>query len=567
MKKKMAIRVLTACLLAGMGAGMLTGCGMHSDMFGGKLQVTSDAANGSSTGNSNHHYSSSSSGKLDYSEMDGEAVVYESAPSEYYPTTNSVADVAPSVESCYEEGYYGEYINEYGSNESYANIRENRFLSVSNHPFSTFSADVDTASYANIRRMLMDGYDPSWIDEDAVRIEEMINYFSYDYEKPARREPFSVNSEIVACPWNEDNYLLRIGLATEEIDFDQAPASNLVFLIDVSGSMYSEDKLPLLQKAFEMLCTNLSAKDRVSIVTYAGDDEIVIQGVRGNDTDTIVNAIESLSAGGSTNGSEGIKTAYELAEEYFIEGGNNRIILATDGDLNVGVTSNEGLESLISNEKESGVFLSVLGFGTGNIKDDKMELLADKGNGNYSYIDSLREAKKVLVNEMGATLITVAKDVKFQLEFNEDVVASYRQIGYENRALADEDFADDTKDAGEVGAGSSVTVLYEIELAQKNAIDSDEWCTLHVRYKEPSEDESKELKYNIGAADYSSRISANTAMAAAVAEFGMVLRESRYAGNSSYDSIMDLLDEADIRGDEYKEEFCELVDIYYDLVD
>lgn len=454
------------------------------------------------------------------------------------------------------------------SGETYAQISENKFQSVKDQPLSTFSADVDTASYANIRRMINYGYEPEWIDKDAVRIEEMLNYFSYDYESPKGDEPFSVNTRIAKCPWSEDSYLMMLGLQTEEIDFSKAPASNLVFLIDVSGSMYDEDKLPLLQKAFTMLAQNLTEKDRVSIVTYAGDDEIVLKGAYGNDIDTIAHAIDSLEAGGSTNGAAGICTAYELAERYFIEGGNNRVILATDGDLNVGVTSNEGLEDLISSKKNSGVFLSVLGFGTGNIKDDKMELLADKGNGNYSYIDSLKEAKKVLVKEMGATLVTVAKDVKFQLEFNDDVVDSYRQIGYENRAMAAEDFDDDTKDAGEIGAGHSVTVLYEIKLAGKSSRSekAETWTTLHIRYKEPDKDTSKELIYNIGGEDYSERVNGDIAFAAAVAEFGMILRDSDYKGDSTCDSVLELLEKSNIRGDEYKEEFVQLVKAYQDLL-
>ena len=520
MKKKVFAQILGLSLIA----SMLTGCGSLPDLMTqtapvmNKPSIVKDVATGAET---------------------------MCTEEEYYPSTND----------CEYEEYYDE--------EGYAHINENGFRKVSKHPFSTFSADVDTASYSNLRRMILSGYALEDINPDAVRIEEMLNYFSYDYDKPEDGEPFGVNSQIARCPWNEDNYLMMIGLQTEEIDFKDAPASNLVFLIDVSGSMYAENKLPLLQKSFEMLCANLTKDDRVSIVTYAGSDAIVLQGAKGNDTDTIVNALESLKAGGSTNGSAGIKTAYELAEEYFIEGGNNRVILATDGDLNVGVTSNEGLEKLVSKKKESGVFLSVLGFGTGNIKDDKMETIADKGNGNYSYIDSLKEAKKVLVEEMGGTLVTVAKDVKFQLEFNEDVIESYRQIGYENRALADEDFDDDTKDAGEVGAGSSVTVLYEITLAgdEDDALNEKNWTTLHIRYKEPDSDESTELEYNIGKKNVCDEVEDDLAFAAAVAEFGMIIRDSEYMGTSSHKEIKSLLKDARIKGDEYKEEFAELVDI------
>jgi len=446
-------------------------------------------------------------------------------------------------------------------NEEYGEIEENGFLSVAEQPLSTFSADVDTASYSNLRRMILDGYELDWIPEDSVRIEEMINYFDYDYSGPKAGEPFGVNTEIAQCPWNEDSYVMMVGLQTEEIDFSDAAPSNLVFLIDVSGSMYSEDKLPLLQKSFAMLATNLTAKDRVSIVTYAGDDRIVLQGARGNDVDTIVNALNNLEAGGSTNGSAGISTAYELAEEYFIEGGNNRVILATDGDLNVGLTSEDELEWLITQKRETGVFLSVLGFGTGNIKDNKMETLADCGNGNYAYIDSLNEARKVLVEEMGATLVTVAKDVKFQMEFNPDVVAEYRLIGYENRALANEDFTDDTKDAGEIGAGHSVTVLYEVKLVPgEKSYAAQEWSTLHIRYKAPEADESRQLDYVMGSDRLGFRASEDLQFACCVAQFGMLLRDSDYAGSATYEGVYECLEDLRaVNTDEYKKEFLEMV--------
>lgn len=446
-------------------------------------------------------------------------------------------------------------------NEEYGEIEENGFLSVAEQPLSTFSADVDTASYSNLRRMILDGYELDWIPEDSVRIEEMINYFDYDYSGPKEGEPFGVNTEIAQCPWNEDSYVMMVGLQTEEIDFSDAAPSNLVFLIDVSGSMYSEEKLPLLQKSFAMLATNLTAKDRVSIVTYAGDDRIVLQGARGNDVDTIVNALNNLEAGGSTNGSAGISTAYELAEEYFIEGGNNRVILATDGDLNVGLTSEDELEWLITQKRETGVFLSVLGFGTGNIKDNKMETLADCGNGNYAYIDSLNEARKVLVEEMGATLVTVAKDVKFQMEFNPDVVAEYRLIGYENRALANEDFTDDTKDAGEIGAGHSVTVLYEVKLVPgEKSYAAQEWSTLHIRYKAPEADESRQLDYVMGSEQLAFRASEDLQFACCVAQFGMLLRNSEYAGSATYEDVYECLEDLRaVNADEYKQEFAWMV--------
>ncbi|NTV77884.1 MAG: DUF3520 domain-containing protein, partial [Clostridiales bacterium] len=337
--------------------------------------------------------------------------------------------------------------------------------------------------------------------------------------------------------------------------------SNLVFLIDVSGSMYDEDKLPLLQESFELLTENLTHKDRISIVTYAGYDEVLIEGVRGNDTKTIMSALESLTAGGSTAGSDGIVTAYNLAEEYFIEGGNNRVILATDGDLNVGLTTEAELEALIGEEKETGVFLSVLGFGTGNLKDNKLELLADQGNGNYAYIDSLMEANKVLVEEMGGTLITVAKDVKFQLTFNGEVVEGYRIVGYENRALTNEEFTKDSTDAGEIGAGHSVTLLCELILQDDYEGDGKEWANLSVRYKEPDGTNSKELNYEVNEKQFTKTPSVDWTFAGMVAEFGMLLKNSEYKENASLEQIRNTLDRMYLEGDLYKEEFRELVSL------
>lgn len=464
----------------------------------------------------------------------------------------------------YDPGYYDPwygYDPNPGNTEEYAQIIENEFIQAKEQPLSTFSADVDTASYSNIRRMLLDGYELSWIPKDSVRIEEMLNYFHYDYQGPEEGEPFGVNTQISVCPWNTENYVLMVGLQTEAVDFSEAAPSNLVFLIDVSGSMYDENKLPLLQQSFAMLAQNLTAKDRVSIVTYAGEDRVVLRGVQGNDTETILNALGSLEASGSTNGSAGIETAYELAEEYFIPGGNNRVILATDGDLNVGLTTEEELERLITKKKDSGVYLSVLGFGMGNIKDNKMELLADKGNGNYAYIDSLNEARKVLVEEMGATLATVAKDVKLQMEFSPDAVESYRLIGYENRALETEDFKDDTKDAGEIGAGHSVTVLYEIVPNRNGGKSRTTWSTLHIRYKEPDEEKSRQLDYRIGAGQLTGKPSEDLTFACCVAEFGMLLRDSGYCGTASYSGILETLSELScVKTDSYKAEFCDLVE-------
>ena len=472
------------------------------------------------------------------------------------------------------------------NSEEYSEWEEKGYSSVMKEPVSTFSADVDTASYSNLRRLIREGYSIDELPENAVRIEEMLNYFTYDYKEPEGSEPFGVTAKIGKCPWNEDAELVMLGLKTEDIDYEDAPASNLVFLLDVSGSMYADDKLPLLQEAFCLLADNLTEKDRVSIVTYAGDDTVVLEGVSGDKTRTIKKALMGLEAGGGTHGSKGIETAYALAEDNFIMGGNNRVILATDGDLNIGLTSEEELEELITEKKESGIFLSVLGFGTGNIKDNKMETLADKGNGNYAYIDSLREANKVLVEEMSATLLTICKDVKLQVEFNPAVVSEYRLIGYENRALNKEDFDDDTKDAGEIGAGHSVTALYEVILKEplsglsdedindlkysdeyrkeqgkesvKSSATEKEWLTLSIRYKKPAENESSLLTYPIGFESYLENPDDDFRFAGAVAEFGLLASHSENPEDASVKNVKKILKSIDL-DDEYKEEFLELV--------
>ena len=440
------------------------------------------------------------------------------------------------------------------SQEEYAQIVENGFVNTADENTSTFSIDVDTASYANVRRMIEYG-DYEYLPE-AVRIEEMINYFHYDYPAPQDDAPFSVTTEVSPCPWNENSQLMMIGLQADKIDLSSRAPMNLVFLIDVSGSMYGEDRLGLVQKAVNMLAENLSENDRVSIVTYAGYESVVLEGASGNETAKITDAINNLEAGGSTAGEAGIKKAYEIAQKYFIQGGNNRVLLATDGDLNVGVSSPEELKSLVEKERETGVNLSVLGFGYGNLKDEKLETLADNGNGNYSYIDSELEAQKVLVQEMGGTLYTVAKDVKLQLEFNPETVQSYRLIGYENRVLANEDFNNDKVDAGEIGAGHSVTALYEIIPAESEA---DSLLKLAMRYKEPDGNQSMLKEFDITkSASYSEQIQKNEAFAAAVTEFGMLLRNSQYSGTSSYFQIQELLNKSDIQ-DEYRSEFKQLV--------
>ncbi|MBQ8786550.1 MAG: VWA domain-containing protein [Oscillospiraceae bacterium] len=467
------------------------------------------------------------------------------------------------------KGYFT--YEEYYNTEEYNEIIESGYKSVAANPLSTFSVDVDTASYANVRRMIEYG---DYINPDAVRIEEFINYFDYDYSEPTTNDPFSVNVEMSDCPWNEEAKLMLVGLKAEDIKKSEREPLNLVFLIDVSGSMFSEDKLPLVQKAFTMLTETLTEDDRISIVTYAGDEKVVLKGTSGEDKDKIIDAINSLEAGGSTYGEAGINRAYDLAERYFIDGGNNRVILATDGDLNVGLSSEEELTELIEEKRESGVFLSVLGFGTGNVKDDRMEALADHGNGNYSYIDSEMEAKKVLVEEMAGTLYTVAKDVKIQVEFNPVNVSGYRLIGYENRALADKDFHDDTKDAGEIGAGHTVTALYEILLNESGTSipeaelkyqqntstgNKNELLTVSLRYKQPDEDESKLLAVPVTDEVYTKKMPENLTFAAAVAEFGMVLRNSEFKGSASCDQILELLEDYDYRSDDYKTEFVYLV--------
>lgn len=453
--------------------------------------------------------------------------------------------------------------------EEYHALAENPFQSAQSSPLSTFAADVDTASYANVRRMILDGEE---VDPGAVRIEEMVNYFHYDYPAPEGEESFSVTTGLYPCPWNGDTMLLRIGLQAKEADWAELPAANLVFLVDVSGSMYSPDKLPLVKRAFSMLCEHLRPQDRVSVVTYADGDRVVLDGVSGGEPLAIQTAIEELQAGGSTNGGAGLRRAYELAREHFIDGGNNRVILATDGDLNVGLTSESELVELIEEEKESGVFLSVMGFGTGNLKDNKMEALADHGNGNYAYIDTALEARRVLVEEMGGTLFTVAKDVKLQVEFNPGMVKGYRLIGYENRIMAAEDFADDTKDGGELGAGHRVTALYEVagvdsameipgvELKYQESQDtgSGEWCTVSVRYKDPEGSESQLLSAPVeGEAE---ALDGDAAFAACVAQVGMLLRESEYAGTASYAGVLEQLEDIPGVGDDpYREEFRYLV--------
>ena len=468
--------------------------------------------------------------------------------------------------------------------ESYAGLAENGYKDPLKNPYSTFSIDVDNASYSNVRRFINLGQK---VPADAVRVEEMINYFKYDYPKATGEHPFSVYTEAGICPWNKSHYLLHIGLRGKDIDKDELPPSNLVFLIDVSGSMNYPNKLPLLKSAFGLLVSELRAQDRVAIVVYAGAAGVVLESTPGNNRGAIMQALDNLQAGGSTAGGAGLMLAYKIAEKNFIKGGNNRIILATDGDFNVGVSDNVSMEKLVEEKRGLGVYMTVLGFGMGNIKDDKMEIIADKGNGNYAYIDNIQEARRVLVKEFGGTLFTIAKDVKFQIEFNPAYVKSYRLVGYENRILADEDFNDDTKDAGEMGAGHTVTALYEIvpagsdetgfpivdPLRYQSGRDGREMhaplkdtpyelCNIKLRYKDPDALTSRMFSKTVSpdikkAGETTDRYR----FSAAVAAFGMILRDSKYRGTASLSDVITLASGA--RGtdpDGYRAEFIRLAE-------
>ena len=477
----------------------------------------------------------------------------------------------PQVASAFQQ--YPQYWN----TEEYDRIYENSFLLALDNPLSTFSIDVDTASYSNIRRFINSNQFPY---KDAVRIEEMINYFSYDYPLPRDNHPFSIYTEISTCPWNDAHRLIHIGLQGRKLESRELPPSNLVFLLDVSGSMSPASKLPLLQQAFKLLVKELGANDRISIVVYAGAAGLVLPSTEATNKDAIIGAIDRLNAGGSTAGGAGIKLAYKVAEENFIQEGNNRIILATDGDFNVGVSSTSELVRMIEDYRKKGIFLTILGFGMGNYKDGRMEQLADKGNGNYYYIDNLMEAKKVFVNDMRGTLFTIAKDVKLQIEFNPAKVKAYRLIGYENRLLNKEDFADDTKDAGELGAGHTVTALYEIipygsqeevpgvddlryqdNRISPKAFKSKEIMTLKLRYKKPDGKKSKLIVHPLKDRDISlARTSESFKFSAAVAAFGMLLHDSEFKGDSTYKSVLNLA--RDGKGKDafgYRSEFIQLV--------
>ena len=519
----------------------------------------------------------------------------EAAPSAQSPAVSIRDNISspqprsvPAVQDAFEGVVYSEDAEAVGTRrpatqpfntEAYQRIVDNPFLRVADNPLSTFSIDVDTASYSNIRRFLNQNALPP---PDAVRIEELVNYFPYAYAPPEAdgKAPFAAHVEVAGCPWNAKHRLVRIGLKGKEIASQSRPPSNLVFLVDVSGSMQPDNKLPLVKRGLRMLVEQLTENDRVSIVVYAGSTGLALPPTPGSEKGTLLGAIEALGAGGSTNGAGGITRAYETAVDNFIKGGVNRVVLCTDGDFNVGVTDHGSLTRLIEEKARTGVFLSVLGFGMGNLKDTTMETLADKGNGNYAYVDSLAEARKVLVEQMTGTLVTIAKDVKIQVEFNPAVASSYRLIGYENRVLAKEDFNDDTKDAGEIGAGHTVTALYEVVPAggeapaagpkvdalkyqkpQPAATGSGELLTLKLRYKEPDGNQSGLVEFPVTDAGGSyAKASPDYKFAAAVAAFGMILRDSPHKGTATLPAVAELAQEG-LGKDEngYRAEFLGLV--------
>lgn len=575
MKKSIVSKLLAVSIVA----SMLIGCG---------------AANETSVPTKNESFASSATETATETATCEEAPTNEAAAPRREVTDSAAAKAAaPATESVAEEaevgdGYYEAYYDEEYSDpymddgETYSSLNETGFTSVAKNPLSTFAADVDTASYSNFRRFVTYGYTLGEFPADALRTEEMVNYFTYDYAKPKKGEIFGVDAQISECPWNDDAKLMVLGVNTKEMDESKRPNSNIVFLVDVSGSMSDYNKLPLIQESMDMLMDQFDEDDRISIVTYASGVDVKLDGVAGDQKKKIMRAFKKLSASGSTNGGDGIKLAYEVAERNYIDGGVNRVIICSDGDFNVGLTTQSELEDLITEKKESGVFLSVLGFGMYNYSDTTMETLADCGNGNYAYIDTLAEAKKVLVDEMMKNFVAVAKDVKLQVEFNPALVDSYRLVGYENRALAAEDFTDDTKDGGELGAGHQVTVVYEIVMAEdaktssdlkyqdttvsKKGEAKDEYCTLSIAYKDIDKDTSKYLDFPINAKNYTNKPNDNFVFASSVAEASLALRNSEYlqsvTSEEAVEDILDTLDDMDL--DEYQEEFVDLLSAVLD---
>ena len=550
-------RVLSTITAVTMVTGTLAGCGSSN------YETVATEAPATATETSyDADYSYSNTKSYDYT---AEATCDEAATEcagAYVEDACETAAIDP-----YANGYW-RYVEP--NTESYENYEENGFNLVMSNPLSTFAADVDTASYSNVRRMIENGYAINDINPDAVRVEEFLNYFSYDLNDPVGNEKFGFTSEVSECPWNEGHKIMFVGMKTKDVDLREAPDSNLVFLIDVSGSMDDDNKLPLLKKSFIELVDKLPEDGTISIVTYSGTEKVVLSGESMRNKDKIKDKIDGLEADGCTNGERGIQKAYEIAKRYYIEGGNNRVIMATDGDLNVGISDPDELERFIEAKKDDGVFLSVLGFGMGNYKDDRLERLADCGNGNYAYIDSMLEAKKVLVDEMGGTLLTVAKDVKLQVEFNPARVNSYRLIGYENRVMDDADFNDDTKDGGEIGAGHSVVALYEfIPSDSEQAIDlkyqdvevkdtDSEYATLSVRFKEIDSNKSDIVSVPVDNSSYSENPSQNLIFASMVTEFAMILKGSDNKGTSSLEDIMASYKKIESH-DEYKDEFYQMV--------
>jgi len=518
---------------------------------------------------------------LDHTGLSSLKLITESRVS--YPIEMEYATPAPAA---YAVGYAGDQYNTMSAfkspsisfdpfatfnTEEYNVITDRGFVSPLVEPLSTFASSVDTASYSLVRAKLRKG---ERVHPDMVRLEEFVNYFKYDYPQPSDGAPLAISAELGPCPWSNESFLLQIGVQAEEIDMSKAPPANLVFLIDVSGSMKTPDRLGLVRQSFMLLTQNLRDTDRVSIVTYASTDETLLDGVTGENKALIMSVIESLEAGGSTYGSGGILAAYDCAERNFIKGGINRVILATDGDFNVGITSASELSRLIGEKRDSGIFLSILGYGMGNYKDNKMETLAKDGHGNAYYIDSLLEAQRVLIEEMGATLNTVAKDVKLQVEFNPDAVKAYRLLGYENRMLHAQDFDDDTVHAGAVGSGHSVTALYEIipagsdvevpgidlKYQKRITTPSNELLNIAVRYKLPDGDKSSRLDRPVTLADLRARPSDNMLWASAVAELALSLRESTFAPEASVTGALELAKSSNYRTDPYRVELVEMME-------
>jgi Ca-activated chloride channel family protein len=448
--------------------------------------------------------------------------------------------------------------------DEFLEIVENDFVYSVVEPNSQFSLDVNTASYSYIRGLIMAGAD---VPRNSVKIEEMVNYFSYDYPEPEGEDILSVTPTLSPCPWNPETMLLTVGLKAEEIDYDSV-SNNLVFLLDVSGSMNTTNKLGLMIQAFQTLADQIGPNDRISVVTYAGTDSVLLEGATGSDRDYIKTMLGNLTAGGSTAGAQGIQTAYSLAEEYFIEGGNNRVILATDGDFNVGISSIDALENLISTKRSSGVYFSILGFGYGNLQDNKLETLANAGNGNYAYIDSLMEIKKVLIDQLGGTLYTVARDAKAQVVFNPAYIESYRLLGYENKLISYEEWMDDLTDTGEIGSGLCVTACYEVFLTDREesypeSTMDEHYCKVNIRYKSPTvgEDTVMELNAYLDEDDVTYTPNDDIKFISAVIEVALLLRDSAYKSDADYSSVLTRLEGIDLSADEYKSQFVELVEI------